>query len=931
MYEAHFGFSGPPFQLVPDPGFFFGSRGHSNALAFLQAAAQQGDGFLVVTGEIGAGKTTLVRTLLEGLDKTRVVAATMVSTQLESDDLPQAVLLAYGAPNTTRARGKPNAKLEAFLIGLAEQDRRALLIVDEAQNLGHALIEELRMLSNLQVGAKPLLQVFLVGQPELRTLLQAKAMEQLRQRVTASCHLGPLDPNETRAYVEHRLRRVGWTSNPPFEDASYAALHRWTAGIPRRINRLCNRVLLAAFLERQEAITAHSVEQIARDLRSEIGESDDPVPMQPSFVSAPAAPQPTSQSTSQSTSQTAPQSTLKTRPAESIEAQSAAPIAAATLAAAAPAEATATEHVAAAHTADQAPSAAAEPPAKPAAQDAPPVPANIPTPTSAPTSTGTKPVSTDDPLVEEDEEEEPLDKRVAVPMANAPAKTATPLPAAPALPAKHALPDLKGVVAAHETRPAPRDGMHGKAAAQVTPRSGESGADKQLDAPSRDAAVPPARPAQRAQLEARKTPGPEVRGAVSPTLRAPVLEPLVLLVDSVGEYVKARALTRTLGEDRSLPPTLIVHTGSLSSLNVGEELAGVMPQTTQDVHLDINDQGGAASAALAITRFDAMLRAYRPRALIAMGASDTLLTCTLFAHKSGVPVLRNDAGRRRAWSRPGEEMNAALLERLADSSYIGDMATFYTLYREGIPTERVLLVGNLADNVIHCADHHTVNGREILRRAGIAADPLFGPRGYALSTVQFESSRATHEEAVEVIAMLTQVAAELPVVWAVNASTLREIEALGKLNALRQARIDVAASLAYLDCIDLLRGARCLLAGDAGRFLDDAVALHVPSIVLGKGIVVPVKSTEALQLGAALPADKLFAALTDVLSVDADAAEPAAFWDGGPAARIALHLTEWLPQQMGFGKRGTQAAVPTPSTPRVAPRSDAVVEGADAG
>ena len=253
MYESHFGLSGPPFQLVPDPGFFFGSRGHSNALAFLQSAAHQGDGFLVVTGEIGAGKTTLVRTLLEGLDAQRVLAATLVSTQLESGDLPLAILLAFGAPPSGHSKTELNASLEAFLIDLASQGRRALLIVDEAQNLSRPLIEELRMLSNLQLGANALLQVFLVGQPDLRTQMQAKSMEQLRQRVTASCHLGPLDERETRAYVEHRLRRVGWSDRPPIDAQAFGQIHQWTAGIPRRINRLCNRLLLATFLERKDA------------------------------------------------------------------------------------------------------------------------------------------------------------------------------------------------------------------------------------------------------------------------------------------------------------------------------------------------------------------------------------------------------------------------------------------------------------------------------------------------------------------------------------------------------------------------------------------------------------------------------------------------------------------------------------------------------
>jgi general secretion pathway protein A len=293
MYESHFGLSGPPFQLVPDPGFFFGSRGHSNALAFLKSAAHQGDGFLVVTGEIGAGKTTLVRTLLESLDSERVQAATMVSTQLESGDLPLAILLAFGAAQASAtSKTELNAALEAFLMDLAGKGRRALLIVDEAQNLNRALVEELRMLSNLQLGANALLQVFLVGQPELRTQMQAKAMEQLRQRVTASCHLGPMDGKETRAYVEHRLRRVGWVDRPPIESFAFDQIHQWTAGIPRRINRLCNRLLLATFLEGKDAITADAVDQIARDLRAEIGESDEQPRMEESFVMS-AGPAPT--------------------------------------------------------------------------------------------------------------------------------------------------------------------------------------------------------------------------------------------------------------------------------------------------------------------------------------------------------------------------------------------------------------------------------------------------------------------------------------------------------------------------------------------------------------------------------------------------------------------------------------------------------------
>jgi UDP-N-acetylglucosamine 2-epimerase len=154
---------------------------------------------------------------------------------------------------------------------VAAEGRRALLVVDEAQNLGREAIEELRMLSNFQLGNHALLQSFLIGQPELRKQLESPAMEQLRQRVIASCHLGPLSPEETRAYIEHRLRRVNWTGEPSFDDAAFEVIHQWTAGIPRRINLLCNRLLLASFLSDTTQITSELVRTTADDLARETG------------------------------------------------------------------------------------------------------------------------------------------------------------------------------------------------------------------------------------------------------------------------------------------------------------------------------------------------------------------------------------------------------------------------------------------------------------------------------------------------------------------------------------------------------------------------------------------------------------------------------------------------------------------------------------
>lgn len=272
MYEAHFGLSAPPFQLSPDPSFYFDSKGHSNALAYLRFGAYQGEGFIVVTGEIGAGKTTLVRALLSELNTDKVVAAQIVSTQLEAGDLLRSILAAFGLSSTGLTKAQLIASLEAFLTLLTTRGQRALLIVDEAQNLNQEAVEEMRMLSNFQFDQHALLQSFLVGQPELRKLLQTKSMEQFRQRVIASCHLGPLDAAETRAYVEHRLRRVGWQDYPRFEPEAFDAIHALSGGIPRRINVLCNRLLLGAYLKDAKAIDLPAVTEVAEELRAEVGD-----------------------------------------------------------------------------------------------------------------------------------------------------------------------------------------------------------------------------------------------------------------------------------------------------------------------------------------------------------------------------------------------------------------------------------------------------------------------------------------------------------------------------------------------------------------------------------------------------------------------------------------------------------------------------------
>lgn len=268
MYEAYYHFSAKPFQLSPDPRFFFSSKGHRRAMAYLVYGVHQGEGFIVITGEIGAGKTMLARMLTRNLESQNLVMAQVVSTQLEADDMLRMVCAAFGLPHEN-SKATLLRTLENFLLTCHRQRKRALLLVDEAQNLPLKSVEELRMLSNFQSGDKPLLQSFLLGQPEFRRTLQSPALEQLRQRVIASCHLGPIESTETEAYIVHRLQTVGWRNDPSFSGDAYAAIYEHTGGIPRKINLLCDRLLLMGRLDEKHAFTGNEVAEVVADLQRE--------------------------------------------------------------------------------------------------------------------------------------------------------------------------------------------------------------------------------------------------------------------------------------------------------------------------------------------------------------------------------------------------------------------------------------------------------------------------------------------------------------------------------------------------------------------------------------------------------------------------------------------------------------------------------------
>lgn len=276
MYETFYGFSAKPFQLRPDPHFFFGSKGHKRAMAYLEYGLSQGEGFIVITGEVGAGKTTLVRNLFNRLPSDQIVAAHIVNTHLDPDDTLRMVVSAFRLPYEGASKTDLLTRLEKFLCDVDHQGKRALLVIDEAQNLSARTVEELRMLSNFQTDDKSLLQTFLLGQPEFRATLHSPRMQQLRQRVIASYHLGPMDAHETRAYVEHRLGTVGWKGDPAFDDGAHAAIYAYSGGIPRKVNTLMDRVLLMGYLEEMHAFGEQDINTVVKDISEEF-EAPDPL------------------------------------------------------------------------------------------------------------------------------------------------------------------------------------------------------------------------------------------------------------------------------------------------------------------------------------------------------------------------------------------------------------------------------------------------------------------------------------------------------------------------------------------------------------------------------------------------------------------------------------------------------------------------------
>jgi general secretion pathway protein A len=699
MYESHFGLTGSPFQLNPDPTFYFDSQGHRNVLSYLRYGVHQGEGFIVVTGEVGAGKTTLVRTLLDGIDSDEVVAAQVLNTQLESGELLQSILTSFGVPNQSTSKAQVLALLEAFLTEVAAQGRRALLIVDEAQNLGAEAIEELRMLSNFQLGNHALLQSFLVGQPELRRQLESRQMEQLRQRVIASCHLGPLTCEESQAYVEHRLRHVGWTSNPSFDDDAFKVIYEHTGGIPRKVNLLCNRLLLAAFLSEVTQITAQLVDTTATELARETG--------------------------------------------------------------------------------------------------------------------GARPV-----------------------VAEARSPLVSPLVA------------RREVNVSSWDEPEPRAAR--QSAIQIVPRA-------HADA-------------------------------------AGLLNPLLCIAGSPLDYLKLATLAKALQSDATLPPLVVVNPGAAETLQVDQLPQDLVDAVAIEMHLGAVHMPMADRIAAVTLGFGELLDRLSPCAVMSSSSGDEVLPCVYLAGKRGIPVARLGAGQRRDMQTLTCDMNAVLIDRMSAVLYTPMLKTHYTLYREGIASDRMVCVGNLLSDGLHHALSEMQPVSEILKSMGLSREQMRRAlRGFAFVSAQVEDGDIAAADLPKIARVARDLGKETLVVWPVSDATAQAI-AGGKADALLQrSGVVLIPTTGYAAQLGLIRGATCLISGPGWALVEEADCLDIPSIVLYPGGEVPAGSPGGVI--AKIPCDSVacIRALHEILERGRADDEVVDDSGGAAATRLIDHLRRWLP------------------------------------
>jgi general secretion pathway protein A len=273
MYKEFFGLRANPFNVNPDPRYLFLTRHTEEALACLTYGIQSRKGFVLLTGEVGTGKTTLINKLLEWLRLQQVATAFIFNSRMNVPQFMDYMMADFGIPCDSRSKSQILLRLYNWLLDRYRAGETAVLIVDEAQNLSDEVLEEIRMMTNLETFTEKLLQIVLVGQPELEQKLKQPQLRQLRQRLTLRAKTHPLSLEETKAYVAQRLRIAGSNGQPIFDPESLLTIHRYSSGIPRVVNLICEHCLVSAFVDQQKMISSKVVEAVARDF--DLGDNND--------------------------------------------------------------------------------------------------------------------------------------------------------------------------------------------------------------------------------------------------------------------------------------------------------------------------------------------------------------------------------------------------------------------------------------------------------------------------------------------------------------------------------------------------------------------------------------------------------------------------------------------------------------------------------
>lgn len=266
MYKEYYGFREMPFNITPDPKFLFLSPTHQEALQHLRYGIEQKKGFIVLTGEVGCGKTTICRKLLNEIDHEKYDTALILNPRLSETQLLKAILTELGEKSKARSRVDLQNFLNKVLLERIHQGKDIVLIIDEAQNLNFETLEHLRLLSNLETDEQKLLQIVLMGQPELKEILEQKRLRQLRQRILVSCELLPLDQDGMNHYIIHRMTRAGGSGRPRFTNRALKKIFKTSRGIPRMINNICDKSLLAAYIKNTDQVNWWHVFRATREM-----------------------------------------------------------------------------------------------------------------------------------------------------------------------------------------------------------------------------------------------------------------------------------------------------------------------------------------------------------------------------------------------------------------------------------------------------------------------------------------------------------------------------------------------------------------------------------------------------------------------------------------------------------------------------------------